>query len=484
MAFERNFTGFEFGDYSELLFGSGTIAGVRTSIVSNGTARSGLFYAWIDSATNAANLVSFPVGSIVGTSGTVSSGNHKRVSVRAYFRIEATSNNGQIRMFGFGNDAGTCTVQFGAQNSSGGFIQAGSKIGLRIGSQSHNSGAVGAYPWSTVDLSTGVWYRLLLDIDLDVSATTTLNATLRITEDSSNPSLDFTLTNSTNIGATDNIDALAFGYSNATIGSARLGTFNWDDIVYIASSNADAVSGQPALPSETHIYAMVPPTGQALLSGWSGSFADVDEYPISGADTMSSSTSGAEVEFSHASGLALGFSSIAAMKLYVNALITGAGTGSVDFMLNGVAKNVTLITNYPSSAAADPVGGVLFSTMTPAAFGATTFGIKKQNGTQTTTLANIGIEVIATAAAPSSVPGNQIRGETQIKPGSIFDAQVSDTAAIQRHKIAGLSDSPTPIFFPEDEGRDDWMIPGPPERPDEHLCVCGLVLLSLEDPGR
>jgi hypothetical protein len=462
MAIERNFTGFEMADFGELNYGSGAVvSGALNTLPSDATARSGSRYYRLATATNAANLASMPAGSIVGTTGTVTSGHHKRVSVRAYCRIESHAQNGQLRMMGFGNDAGTCTVQFGAQNTSGGFLQPGTKIGLRIGSQSHNSGAVGAYPWGSVDLTVGVWYRYLLDIDLDVGATTVLTATLRVTEDSSNPAVDFTLTNTVNIGASDNIDKFAFGYSNNLIGGfARTATYNFDDVMYIATSDADAVSGQPTLPSQTHIYAIVPPNGAASNTGWSGTYADVDEYPMSSGDTMSSSTALAEVEFTHATGIALGYASLAAMKLYVNALVSGAGTGSVDFILNGTAKNVTVGVNYPVNVAADPVGGVFFGAMTPAAFSATTFGLKKQNGAQATVLANIGLEVIGELAAYGS--GNQIRGETQIKAGSIYDAQIADGAAIQRHKIVGLGDGPLPIFFPEEEGRDDWMIPGPP----------------------
>lgn len=463
MAIERNFIGFEMADFGELNYGSGgAVSGALNSLPSDATARSGDRYHRCATATNGANLCSFPAGSIVGTSGTVSSGNHKRVAVRAYIRIESHAQNGQIRILGFGNDAGTCTVQFGAQNTSGGFLQPGTKIGLRIGGQSHNSGAVGAYPWGTVDLSTGVWYRFLLDIDLDVQATTVLSATLRVTEDSDSPSVDFTLTNSTNIGATDNIDKLAVGYSNALIGAfARTVVTNIDDIMYVATSDSDASSGQPSLPTQTHIYAIIPPTGAASQVGWSGSFADVDEYPVSGADTMSSSTAAAEVDFTHATSIALGYSQVQAMKAYANALVTGAGTGVVDYLLNGTAKSATLGANYPSSIAIDPVVGVLFSTMTPSAFSATTFGIRKNNGTQATVLANIGLEVIGTLAAYGT-SGNQIRGETQIKAGSIYDAQVASAAAIKKSKIQGLNDGPSPVFFPEEPGSDDWVIPGPP----------------------
>lgn len=463
MAIERNFTGFEFADGSELNFGTGSVISGALNTFPSGTARSGSRHFRLDAATNAANLASFPAGSIVGTSGTVSSGNHKRVSVRAYFRIEAAGSNGQIRMIGFGNDAGTCTVWFGNENTSGGFLQAGNFIGLRIGSQTFNHNPGVSTPFGTVALSVGVWYRLLLDIDLDVSATTVLTASVRVTDDSDSPTVDFTVTNSANIGATDNIDKFALGYSNGTIGGfGRVATYNFDDIVYVATSDSDAVSGQPTLPTPTHIYAIVPPTGHALLSaGWTGTFADVDEYPLSGADTMSSSTSGGEVEFSHASGIALGYSQIEAMKLYVNALISGAGTGSVDYMLNGVAKNVTLGINYPSSlGTVDPIGGLLFSTLTPAGFAATTFGLKKQNGTQATVIGNIGVEVLGTLSAYGS--GNQIRGETQIKRGSIYDAQIADSAAIARHKIVGLTDAiSNPVFFPEEQAEEWMMVPGP-----------------------
>jgi hypothetical protein len=463
MAIERNFTGFEFADSGEIRYGSGTFSGTLNSFPSDGTARSGSRYLRADASTSSSNLLAFPVGSIVGTTGTVTAGNHKRASVRGYFRLEAAFNNGQIRIAGFGGDAGTCTVWFGNENTAGGFTQAGSLIGLRIGSQTfqHNPGV--SVPFGAQSITANVWYRMLLDLDILVDGTNSvLSATLRITEDSDSPSVDFTLTNTANIGANvDAIDQFALGYSSNSIGSfGKRATMHWDDVVYIAVSNTDAVAGQPTLPTQTHIYAIVPPTGAASNTGWSGTYADVDEYPGSGADTMSSSTAGAEVEFTHATAIALGYGSITAMKLYVNALITGAGTGSVDYMLNGTAKNVTLVTNYPFNSPSDPVGGVSFSTLTAKAFSATTFGIRKANGTQATFLANIGLEVIGDLAAYGN--GSQIRGETQIKAGSIYDAQIADTASIARHKIRGLNDGPSPVFFPDEEGRDDWMIPGPP----------------------
>lgn len=462
MAIERNFTGFEFADSGELRYGSGTFSGTLNSFPSDGTARSGSRYLRADASTSSANYLAFPVGSIVGTTGTVTAGNHKRVSVRGYFRLEAAFNNGQIRIAGFGGDTGTCTVWFGNENTAGGFTQAGSLIGLRIGAQTfqHNPGV--SVPFSGQSITANVWYRMLLDLDILVDGTNSvLSATLRITEDSDSPSVDFTLTNTANIGANvDAIDQFALGYSSNSIGSfGKRATMHWDDVVYIAVSNTDAVAGQPTLPTQTHIYAIVPPTGAASNTGWSGTYADVDEYPGSGADSMSSSTAGAEVEFTHATAIALGYGSIAAMKLYVNALISGAGTGSVDYMLNGTAKNVTLVTNYPFNSPSDPVGGVSFGTLTAKAFSATTFGIRKANGTQATVLANIGLEVIGDLAAYGN--GSQIRGETQIKAGSIYDAQIADTAAIARHKIAGLNDGPAPVFFPEEVFDDGMMIPGP-----------------------
>jgi hypothetical protein len=460
MAIERNFTGFEFGDYGELTYGSGGTS--LTSVVGNGTARSGTYHLSKTGNSGSTGMAYFPAGTIVGTSGTVSSGNHKRVSARGYFRWSNQVNNGQIRLFGFGSDTGTCTVFFGAQNSSGGFTQAGTKIGLRIGAQSHQAGVVGAYPWGTVDLTTGVWYRLLLDIDLDVAGTTVLSATCRITEDSTSPTVDFTLTNSTNIGATDNIDKLAFGYSTVPGAFGKRTDFDWDDVVYIATSDADAVSGQPTLPTQTHIYAIVPPTGQAL-NQWSGTFADVNEYPMNITDTMSSSTALAEVQFTHATAIALGYREVQAMKLYVNALASGAGTGVVDYVLNGVAKSATLGVNYPGapSTGVDPIGGILWSTLTAAQFSATTFGIKKQNGTQATVMTNIGLEVIGTLATYDD-SGTKIRGETQIKAGSIYDAQIADAARIKRHKIDGFGGGVLPVFLDADGGGGEDGLPGPP----------------------
>ncbi len=455
MATEQNFTGFEFGDVGELVWGTG--GSVSLTSVGTSSPRSGAFVLNKTAASGNTTMSYFAAGDIVGTSGTVTSGNHKRVSVRAYFRVSNPQNNGQQRIFGFGDDNGSCTVWYGAQ-TVGGFVQSGAKIGLRILTQSHDSSVGGAYPWGTVDLTASVWYRLLLDVDLDVTGTTVLSATLRITTDSDTPAIDFTLNNSLNIGATDNLDKLGFGYSTVPGAFGKRIDVDWDDVVYMGASDADAAA-QPSLPAQTHIYAIVPPTGESL-NQWTGTFADVDEYPLSGANTMSSSTALAEAEFTHASAIALGYRSFFGVKLYVNGLISGGGTGSFDYRLNGVVKNVTLTANYPGSPTfgSDPVGGILWQTLTAAQFTALTFGFQKQNSTQATFVANIGLEVLGTLATIDE-GGTRIRGNTQIKPETIYDGQISNDAQIASHKVLHPS---FPIFFGggDDGGEGETGPPG------------------------
>jgi hypothetical protein len=223
---------------------------------------------------------------------------------------------------------------------------------------------------------------------------------------------------------------------------------------------ADAVSAI-TLPTGNEVHGMIAPDGFASNQFETGTYTDVDEFPVS-TDSMSSILgTGTEVEFTHASAIALEYGSVHAMKLYANVKVSGAGTGAVDLILNGVATSVVCTTNYPASAVAyNPKAGILVQTLTGPQFSATTFGVKKQNGTQQTLIGNIGIEVLASAFDVGS--GTQIRGNTQIKEGTIYDAQIADAANISRSKIHGLGDSPSPIFFPEDHHADDWLVPGPP----------------------
>jgi hypothetical protein len=448
MSIERNICGHEMGDVGELIVGSAASGGMPGagihSLQTGG--RSGTYCLQTTPGILSGNnyFSFFPDGLVTGTTGTVTSGNNKRCKLRVYVKIVSQSFSfptSLSHVFGFGTEAGT----------SGVWIDGNRRYGVKVGG--------GAVTLSSRQLSLGTWYQFVLEIEMNVSANTLVTATLTVTDDTAVP-LSETVVATGNIGATDAFDRIGVGELRQSIFGIS-GVYQFDDWCWEATSNADAVSAS-TLPTSTAVT-LVPPTGVATHQWETGAYTDVDEYPLNTADSMSSILgTGTEVEFTHASGIVLGFGGVQAMKLYVNAKIAGAGTGALDFMLSGAATSRTATTNYPTSSgsAANPNGGVLFSALSAASFSASTFGVIKQNGTQQSFIGNIGLEVLATAAAYGS--GNQIRGETQIKRGSIFDAQIADAAAIQQHKIFGLGRGSTPVFFPEDEGRDDWMIPGPP----------------------
>jgi len=441
MAIERNICGFEIADPGEFNY---QLAIPATHFISGTSPRTGTYCYRVNAGTLAGTgyFTFFPVGAVIGTSGTVTSGNKKRARARVYVRINSQSfsfptSAGHI--WGFGQDLGTCGM----------WVDGNRNFGVRVGS--------GTIVLSTGILALNTWYACTLDVLLDVSANTLVTATLTITDDSTVPTFSETIQATGNIGASDALDVVGMGeVRQGTFGIS--GSYDFDDFVYMGTSDADAVN-PIVLPTNTHI-ALVPPTGVVLNQWETGTYTNVDEYPVNTADTMSSVLgTGTEVEFSHASGILLGFGGIQAMKLYVNSKVA-SGTGNVDMMLGGVATSRTLTGSYPGSASSNPNGGVQFLDLTNKQFNAISFGVKKQNGTQQTFIANIGMEVLYSVAGYGA--GNQIRGETQIKTGSIFDAQIASAAGIQRSKIRGLTDGPMPFFVPEDPIIDDWHIPGPP----------------------
>lgn len=453
MSIEQNICGHEMGDNGEFFFGSSGTGGVPGSgihtIQAGGRPGSGSYFYRTIPGILAGNpyFSFFPAGSVVGTSGTVASGDKKRARVRVYVRIESQSFSfafSQGHVFGFGTEAGTAGV----------WVDGDRHFGVRA--------AGSAVSLSTSTLELNVWYQFTLDVLLDVSADTLVTATLTVQSDSEAPEINETVVATANIGATDALDQLGVGQLNPGVFGIH-GTYSFDDWVWQATSNADAVAAIE-LPSATHIRAIVPPTGFALNQWETGTYTDVDEYPMNGADSMSSILGdGTEVEFIHASGIGLGLGAVQAMKSYANCKIAGGGTGAIELVLNGIATARTATVDYPADTSAyNPNGGVLFQTLTSAQFSATTFGVKKQNGTQQTFIANIGLEVLGLEAEAGE--GTQIRGETQIKAGSVYDGQIADDAAIQRHKIQGLGLGPAPIFFGEESaggGDEGLVVPGP-----------------------
>jgi hypothetical protein len=462
MATEQNILGFEM-----LGFGEAKWAGTSVNIgmtTPSGSARpgSGPGRFQLTTQNSTTNLIIFPARAIVGTSGTVTSGNHKRVRSRIFFRIDSVRypfGNSFIRIFGIGGEFDT--------NQVGVWLDAQNQLTVSVLSGTPANSGSGWSGSHTAPLTVGVWYSIILDVDLNVSSNTLVTANMTVVRDASSD-VPVTITATGNIGASDQLLRLCFCSERSRGSFDCSGTFSYDDWVYMAASNADAVSGL-TLPTADHIFPVVPPTGILSRGGWTGSNTDVDEYPVNGSDFINSSgAAGDEMEFTHDSGIALGIGQAHAIKLYVNGLVTGGGSGSCDFMLAGTATNVTLGTNYPdTNGASDPVGGLMWQPNAPLAslaFAAVSMGVRKQNAGQSTNIANLGLEVLGVGASYSS--GNQIRGASQIKAGSVYDAQISDAANIARHKIQGLSDGSAVVLNLEDAPQpDDWVVPALPGSP-------------------
>lgn len=458
MSIENGFTGWELGDIGEGLFGGTTFWTGLTVQSSSARPGSGPFRLQTVTSTGASNIYLIPAGAVTGTTGTVTSGNHKRCRYRVYCRVDAVSfpfSSSMIRIMGLGGQAAAYGVSV--------WMDANRAITVVVGSSAPANGGSGFSGSHTPPINTGQWYRFILDVDFNVSATTNVTATIEVTDDANPPTFDQSVTTTANIGATDQMGQISLLSELVRGAFDTSGTFSYDDLVYMAASNADAVNPL-VLPTANHVYAVVPPTG-FVSNAWTGSYTAVANYPLNTGSTMSTTGgAGTEVEFSHGSSIALGLGLISAVRLQLNML--QASAGNCDFMLNGVATTINVGTQYPANnGASDPRGGLIWQPNTPLTslqFGAIPFGVKKQNAATSATLCNIGLEVLA--APPTYSGGNQIRGSSQIKCGTIYDQQIADAAGIKFEKLMGGA---VPFFVLEDsdDGDGGGGAPGPAGNP-------------------
>lgn len=510
MALEYNIIGWENGRMGEQQF-AGTPSGAPFSVQAS-TPRSGTYRYQIVTQNAVSNLAQMPAGNVTGTSGTVTSGNHKRVKARAYLRIDAQSipfGNSQIRIFGLGGEFDTnsfnvwmdgnrrLTLFFGpGLPTIGGSgyslgvatITAIGCIGLSTtaqvttaaphGFQSTDSITIagvadGAYNGTFTITVTGAstftyvigsnrpnssggtatyvsgptlsfigpilanpnWYAFILDVDYAVSSNTVYNATIQVVGDSDGFNQSMSITGT--MGNTDDMRKVTFLSERIRGGFDYGATISYDDVTYFGSSNADATN-PIVLPTATKIKGVPISTGavgQGILVdagpdqvnyglstvlagaitlydlntyGLSGPITNASEIPIDlsggglGLYLESSLGTGTYIMFTHASAASLGFASIAAMKVYVNAVINGGGTGLIEALLgyNEIApetKQMTLGAAYGDNAGAtNPATVVSVLGWTPAQFDALCFGIRKLNSTQTTRLGNILAEALYT----------------------------------------------------------------------------------------
>jgi hypothetical protein len=310
----------------------------------------------------------------MGTSGTVTSGNKKRLRVRTFMRINAMTFETGQRVFGSGSFNGTAVMHMRPSDNHFGLSVFG-----------------GAITYGSVALTTGMWYQVTLDILLDVSASTQVTATLTVaSEDGTSPS-------SVTVGPT------ALGTSNDTINVITFGdnggdhnapySVDFDDVVWGATSNADAV-GAITLPTQLRIIPILV-TGSTRNDWETGSVSNIDEIPldISGGglgDTLQSAhAAGTEVDLTHqgTDDTPINIGDIVGLKVYAFTT-TNTTTSHVDAIVNGVTKSlVSSSGGYTSGAAC--IAYQDWATpqlMTEAVFNADKWKLIKQDGVTVTAI--------------------------------------------------------------------------------------------------
>jgi hypothetical protein len=392
LATEKGMLGFEAGAVN-VFANTGTIGAPTFFVGSDGVgSRTGAGYLRIAPNAGAGRFAITENGTITGVSAALANGSHRRIRARAYVRINSLPNQGigsALRIFSIGGPFGGQAVMW---------LRSDGTFGLAT----NVTGAPSS--WSTAALSLSTWYRLILDIDfLAGASTTSMTSSLQVTTDSDTPALDVTLSGSSSFGTTTfAVGAVTFGNNGADFTPAA--SMDFDDVVWWATDDANAASAI-VLPTATKI-ALVLPTGVAQQDWATGTFAEVDEIPLdtSGGlgDVMSSNLgNGTTVLFTHAGASALGVHAVTAMKVYANIACSQPGTFAVETLINGIAKSRNYTLGYGVAPAVN--GASDWSGYSSAVFNTITFGVRKQNGTETTSIGNCFAEILYTPGAPDEI---------------------------------------------------------------------------------
>jgi microcystin-dependent protein len=402
VALERDICGFGFGDPVRLF-----AASAGCTIPADGTARSGTRHLHIAPTGGGAHFGIMPTGSVIGVSSVIANGAHKRVRLRCYVRFNTApgGSGGYQRIASIGGpNGGQAVLWFNGDATDRAGVVLARRFGLSTNSLQNfgppPSGAGGllgggglvydGIKWSTVTLTLGIWYRVILDVDFLAGPTnSTLTSSVQVTSDLAAPVLDETLTTSLVVGGTTvALGAIAFG-NNGGDWHPDSNT-DIDDVVYFGADGADAASTL-VLPTETRILP-VPITGISAAGWETGLYTDVDEIPVVvPGDAMASILgSGTTVTFTHGGSFPLQIGPVVCWKVYAN-IGVGSLTGSVETIIgaNALAKTYALI--YANNVH----GLVDWTGYSQTLFDATVFGVRKQNGTQQTFLGNIFSEVLA-----------------------------------------------------------------------------------------
>lgn len=454
MAIQKDIYGFELGDTREFVyaasssgsFGGGAASGVFVDATKS---RSGNAFLRMNPTGGSAIFARLAGGTVIGQSPTIANGSHTRVRVRAYFFFEAFPT--QARMFGQGTFFGNAVLWVRSDGSFG------------VSSNTQNT-----ITWSTAGVSLNRWYQLIFDIDYaGGAASTTVTVTATVTDDLTPSAFNRSATTGSVIGSTaPGIDVLCFGDNGAD--TANSYNVRWDDVTVFAVTGSDATAA-PTMPTGTKISPLLL-TGVTLQQWETGLYTDCDEQPLDQTsagglgDTMSSVLgNGTTVSFTK-SAVPAGY--VHALKVFQGMRVPAFASGVVDVVVMGTTYTQAL-TNAYQLAGLNPVVCTDFSGYYGAAVDASVFSVIKRNGTAQTYIGNLIAEVLwvdptiagvtGGTGAAAILPPMQIRGNTQIKPETIFDAQISPNARIQASKIAGLS---FPVFFHEDGDLGDSMLGG------------------------
>lgn len=406
MAIERNFTGFEHGDQAEILVGgSGAVSNSFRDVVADpAVSVSGTYYLK-SRTTSTFGGVLFPPGTITGSSGTVTTPNHKRGRLRVFFRFLNRTwqfANQAMKVAGFGADANYANIN----NNTATIANSGIGVWIRA-----SDGALGIYlPNVAAGAGTalhvvfshlpadGVWYQLILDVDEAVAASTVITVNATLINDSLG--VNQTITVSRAVGATDLLGVVSL--MGGSIGGFPPDvTTLFDDVAWIAGTDTDAVH-QLALPAATKVKAALI-TGFQLNSWETGAYTNVDDVPLNtgGADDSLSSIlgPGTACTFLKQSAATVGLGAASWIRSYQNVRVA-AGTGLFDAVVAGMSASLTASTSYPAVAAGgghNPAGPTVATGWTANGFNAVSFGITKQSAAAAGMfIGNILLEVLYT----------------------------------------------------------------------------------------
>lgn len=232
-------------------------------------------------------------------------------------------------------------------------------------------------------LSLNKWYQVEVGFTHSrVGATDNTNAFVRVTDGGS---YDEVINVDTAFGGalpTFNVDRIIFGNYPAG-GPISTYDFLYDDFVFAIGSDADAGTVGAGLPARNSIEPVVI-SGQGGNNTFSGTFADVDEIPMNGAD-FQDGDNGEETLFTHDEVVG----DVDVFKLYGNATIT-SGTQTEQFVYpSGTTHNVSLTTASGSDNAQTQAIAVFEPDVSPGVFNAREFGMRSVVAGQVVRLFNM-----------------------------------------------------------------------------------------------